>query len=114
MHIFDLQDNLLALKIPKKSKSNRFRGTAKQLLPTQQQAASSASPAEPNVVNQTDSISECIPTASERKLGTSLISEQECMNEMDYATHRTTGFRLIDLQCLSEAMSMLHMCKDGK
>ena len=35
------------------------------------------------------------------------------MNKDLSASERSTGYRLIDLQCLSETMSKLHMCNDG-
>ena len=48
------------------------------------------------------------------KIGGDFMSEEELENEILDPSCRSHGFRLIDLENLSEAMTNLHMCKHGK
>lgn len=103
--------NFLAINMPRKSKCRRFRGIAKQFIPTSQRAVSSDSPV---VQDETESSSSNVVTTSARKREQSALSGEEYGEEMWDATELNTGHRLIDLQYISEAMSRLHMCEDGK
>ena len=94
--------------MPRKSKKARFRGVQKQCL----SPPSSINPA-------SSSLETCAPnpepTVSQSKLernqhNTSL--DDSSQSESNGST--STGYRLIDLECLKEAMSNLHMCSDGK
>ena len=94
----------LVYNMPRKSKKLRFGGVAKQFLSEL-----------PEDINNPAS-SQRKPTASEKKLADA--------NAMDECTaisssvvddsQRTTGYRLLDLECMSEAMSRLHTCEEGK
>lgn len=84
--------------MPKKIK--HFRGVQKQFL---------------NIENPgSTSTSQKKLTASNKKL--TLINDlEENLNDcMSDPAQRSLGYRIIDLKCLSEAMSRLHMCEEGK
>jgi len=55
-------------------------------------------------------------TASEKKLksGASMSMEEDIPFAVLDVNQRSVGFRMIDLECLSKALSKLHMCKEGK
>lgn len=112
--------------MPKKAKKKTFRGTQKQFMPNVKTVPATfvsipSSSFEPASLSSTQNSNSApsTPTASGRKLQkVDFISETESLSTVytgnSTADQRTKGFRLIDLECLNEAMSRLHMCKDGK
>lgn len=65
-----------------------------------------------NVESETDSYK----TASERKLGHLSVEHDEeagCSRDLAYDKGRRTGYRLIDLECLNDALKVAHRCKGG-
>ena len=97
--------------MPTLNKRSKFRGVAKQFLGDINVPVSVSNDAATDTVA---SSSKRISTASEKKLSAELgiISVQED-NLLD-SSQKSVGYRIVDLQCLSDAMSRLHMCEEGK
>ena len=104
--------------MPRKGKK-KFKGIARQDLLSdrrKQPVSAATSSSKVSVTNRNATADIKLPaTASQKKLeNKKLVSEEECSSSMMQATERTTGYRIIDLECLSNTLAQLHMCKDGK
>ena len=96
--------------MPWKKKQHQFRGVAKQFIPVNS-ADSVSSDVAVCTVNVAD-LNAKPPTASQKKLEQN--SPNVFLNNYFDGPVGAVGYRLINLECLEEAMSKLHMCKDGR
>ena len=96
--------------MPRISKHKRFKGVQKQFLSKERSSSSSKDSSSTSSITR----SAVSTPVSQRKLQSNarVSLDKDC--RLETASQTSQGYRLIDLECLQEAMSKLHMCKDGK
>ena len=94
--------------MPRKSKHAKFRGKQKQFLPQRRRSDSIVA-----IEARDKSTGTASTPVSQKKLerNSSLLQEDFIVDD---GPQIATGYCLIDLDCLVETMSNLHMCEDGK